>query len=152
MKGAIRWTDRLFVLHSRHIRLFATRDRAWRACPMLFSYGALCPFGWSNWADHEEPMTDYTPHQKKIIGRYYDNRDGIMLARLGEIVSELYLADTERKTERLWKRAETAMKALQVPPSIAEHILKQRQPDVLARNLRDWLQAAGNRPDKGGRR
>ena len=94
-------------------------------------------------------MTDYTPHQKKIIGRYYSNRNGIMLARLGEIVTELYLADTDAKVNRLWGRAEKAMKTLHVPASIAEHILTERKPDVLARNLRGWLEAASKRPDKG---
>ena len=84
-------------------------------------------------------MADYTPHQKKIIERYYGNRDEIMLAKLGEIVSELYLADTEAQANRLWKRADKAMKALDVPGSIAQHILARRDPEVLAHNLREWL-------------
>ena len=97
-------------------------------------------------------MTDRTPYQKKVIERYYDNRDQIMLARLGEIVSELCLADSDAKIGRLWSRAAKAMKALNVPAGIAEHILTQRKPEVLARNLRNWLGAASRQGDVRGRR
>lgn len=84
-------------------------------------------------------MTDYTRHQKKIIERYYDNRDEIMLAKLQEIVTELYLATTEKKQEQLWARVEKAMGQLKVPKSIAEHILAQRKPEILALNIKTWL-------------
>ncbi len=87
-------------------------------------------------------MGDYSPHQKKIIERYYDNRDGIMLAKLGDIVSELYLAETDAKLNRLWGRADKAMQALKVPEKLRQHILDGKQPDVLARNLRTWLDQA----------
>ena len=96
-------------------------------------------------------MADYSPHQKKIIGRYYDRRDEIALARLGEIVSELYLAETDRKRDQLWKRAEQAMNALKVLPSLADHILRKRSPEILARNLRDWL-ASAKKPGPAGYR
>ncbi len=91
-------------------------------------------------------MTDYTPHQKRIIERYYDSRDQIMLARLGEIVTELYLAEADKARDRLWSRAAKAMQALKVPPALAEHILTQRKPEILARNLRDWLADAKKHP------
>ncbi|UCF34277.1 MAG: hypothetical protein JSV78_03035 [Phycisphaerales bacterium] len=84
-------------------------------------------------------MSEYTPHQKKVIERYYDRRDEIMLARLGEIVSDLYLADTDAKLNRLWKRAEAAMKGLKVPEGLIQHILTQRKPEILADNLKNWL-------------
>lgn len=87
-------------------------------------------------------MAEYSRHQKEIISRYYDRREQIMLDRLSEIVSDLYLADSTRRTDQLWKRAEKAMQTLKVPASIATHILTQKQPDLLARSLRAWL----NRP------
>ena len=34
-------------------------------------------------------MPDYSPHQKRIIRNYYDNRKDLMLQKLGELVSEL---------------------------------------------------------------
>lgn len=85
-------------------------------------------------------MADYTPHQKKIINRYYDNRDEIMLTKLQEIVTELYLADGDAKQARLWKRAETAMKALKIPTTQIAHLLAQKKPEILAHQLRVWLE------------
>lgn len=86
-------------------------------------------------------MAEHTPYQKKLIERYYVKRDEIMLGKLGEIVSELYLADSDKKRDRLWKRAEQAMTGLEVPRDVARHILRSRDPQVLARNLREWLSA-----------
>jgi hypothetical protein len=84
-------------------------------------------------------MAEFSKYQKDVIRRYYDHRDQIMLDRLAEIVSELYLADTDAKRLRLWKRAETAMKALHIPPTLINHILEQRKPEILAENLKNWL-------------
>lgn len=65
-------------------------------------------------------MADFSPNQKRIIERYYDNRDDIMLTRLEEVVTELYLAETEAKIDRLWKRVEKAVQTLKVAPAISE--------------------------------
>ncbi len=87
-------------------------------------------------------MPDFTRNQKKIIERYYDRRDEIMLGKLQEIVTELYLTETDDKRDQLWKRAAKAMKALKVPETISRHILAQAKPEILANNLRNWLEAA----------
>ncbi len=87
-------------------------------------------------------MPDYTPYQKNLITRYYDHRDGILLNRLQEIVTDLFLADSDRKRDRLWLRANKAMEALRVPPPLREHITRKRDTENLARNVRDWLDAA----------
>jgi hypothetical protein len=87
-------------------------------------------------------MAEYTRYQKKIIERYYDHHDEILLARLQEIVSDLYLAETEAKKKQLWTRARKAMSGLKVPAQPADHILSQRSVEVLARNLKDWLDEA----------
>ena len=87
-------------------------------------------------------MGDFTPYQKKAIQRYYDQRGRIMLARLQELVTDLYLAETDAKRKQLWSRVEKAMSTLKVPPRLKEHILTTRKVEVLARNVRDWLKAA----------
>lgn len=84
---------------------------------------------------------DYTPHQQNIISQYYDRLDTIMLAKLQEMVSDLYLADTEAKQNRLWQRIHQAMTKLGVPAAIVEHIMAQRDVEILAKNVQDWLQA-----------
>ena len=77
-------------------------------------------------------------YQKNIIAGYYENRDTIMLQKLGELVTELYLAESESKKKRLWQRAHKAMVNLKVKPAIIEHIMQQKSIEILAKNLQDW--------------
>jgi len=78
-------------------------------------------------------------YQKEVISRYYENLDTIMLQKLGELVTELYLADTPAKKQRLWQRAHKAMEKLKVPPAIINHIMQKKDVEILAKNLQDWL-------------
>jgi len=82
---------------------------------------------------------DYSQYQKDVISSYYNNLDTIMLGKLGELVTELYLADTQAKQNRLWQRANKAMIKLKVPPAIIGHIMEKKDVEVLAKNLQDWL-------------
>jgi len=74
---------------------------------------------------------DFTPHQQKIIKRYYDNQDAIKLQRLGELVSDLSLAEG-KKRERVWKSIVSAMTTLKVPASRIEHLRQKDDPALLA--------------------
>ena len=78
-------------------------------------------------------------YQAKVISRYYDNLDTIMLQKLSELVTELYLAETDSKKNQLWQRTHKAMLKLKVPPAIIDHIMKKRDVVILAKNLQDWL-------------
>ncbi len=82
---------------------------------------------------------DYSQYQKAVISGYYNNLDTIMLQKLGELVTELYLADTRTKQNRLWQRANKAMLKLKVPPAIIDHMMEKKDVQVLAKNLQDWL-------------
>lgn len=85
---------------------------------------------------------EFTEYQKSVISDYYKNLDTIMLGKLSEMVSELYLADAEAdqaKQDRLWQRAHKAMLKLNVPPAIIDHIMEKRDVKILAKNLQDWL-------------
>ncbi len=81
----------------------------------------------------------YSEYQKTVISGYYDNLDTIMLQRLSELVTELYLADTQAKQARLWQRARKAMVKLKIPLVIIDHIMKKQDVVILAKNLQDWL-------------
>ena len=81
---------------------------------------------------------EYSQYQKSVISGYYNNLDTIMLGKLGELVTELYLADTQAKKDRLWDRVHKAMVKLKVPPAIIDHIMKQKNVEILAKNLQDW--------------
>jgi len=87
------------------------------------------------------PGKDYSEHQKSVISGYYANLDTIMLAKLSELVSELYLAQTPTRKSQLWIRAEKAMLKLKIAPAIIRHIIERKDPQILAKNLQDWLNA-----------
>lgn len=81
----------------------------------------------------------FSNYQKKVIKDYYKNLDKIALARLQELVSKLYLADSQSKKEMLWKQVEADLKKLKIPEAISQHILQKRNPEILAKNLNDWI-------------
>lgn len=85
---------------------------------------------------------EYSQYQKGVISNYYGNLDAIMLGKLSELVSELYLAETQAKRDRLWDRAQKAMVHLKIPPAIIEHIMAKKDVRILAKNLNDWLSKA----------
>ncbi len=76
-------------------------------------------------------MSDYTPHQQKVIERYYRNRDQLAEQRLAELVSEVYLA-SGKKLDQLWKQVEAALGKLNLPAARVEHLMAQRDPELLA--------------------
>lgn len=82
---------------------------------------------------------EYSRYQQKIISNYYQNLDKVALQRLQEMVTELYLAQTDKKRAKLWEQVEKAMEKVEVKPVIKEHILKSRDVQVLAKNLNEWL-------------
>ena len=84
---------------------------------------------------------EYSNYQKDVIGRYYANIDSIALDNLQQLVTELYLAGSEKKQERLWARVHKAMIKLKVKPAIVEHIMKERNVTILAKNVQDWLKS-----------
>ena len=82
---------------------------------------------------------EYSNYQKDVISRYYQNIDNIVLQNLQEIVTELYLADTKKKQDRLWARAQKAMEKMKIKPALIQNIIKKRDITILAKNLNDWL-------------
>jgi len=115
-------------------------------------------------------MAKLTRHQAKIVERYYTHRDTIMLTRLQELVTELYLASADadahgdpddnadpnadpgararadRTRTALWKRARKAMENLGVKPGLIDHIVGRQDPEILARNLQGWLEQSRTGP------
>lgn len=83
--------------------------------------------------------SERSKYQKRVIAGYYKNLNNIMLQKLGELVTELYLAETQSRRDRLWQRVCDAMKKLKVKPAIIAHIMGKKDPRILAKNLADWL-------------
>jgi hypothetical protein len=82
---------------------------------------------------------EYSAYQKDVIGRYYENQEAISLQSLQEIVSELYLAESATKVQKLWERAHKAMVRLKIQPAIIQHIMTTQNIEILAKNVTEWL-------------
>ena len=82
---------------------------------------------------------DYSAYQQKVIRSYYENLDTIQLTKLQELVTELYLAESDKKRKTLWTRVEQALNKLKIPPKIKARILETQDVKILAKNLQDWL-------------
>lgn len=79
----------------------------------------------------------HTPYQRGIIKRFYEHRDTLALQKLSEIVSNLYLEESETKRKRAWKSAEQQLVAAGVTESHAKKICDARDLDTLARTIAD---------------
>lgn len=84
-------------------------------------------------------MPDYSNYQKKVIGRYYDNREQIDRQKLEELVTNLFLAEGKKRT-KFWETATGVMERLKVPKSRIEHVVGTDDPAILAEVVND-LQA-----------
>lgn len=76
---------------------------------------------------------EYTPYQKGVIKRYYENKDDLSTQKLGEVVSDLYLATNAKNVKRLWASAEAALLNLGVKKDRVEKIVKARDLEALAK-------------------
>ena len=81
---------------------------------------------------------EYSNYQKDVISNYYKNINTIMLQKVADLVGELFLVESEAKAEKLWKKVHLAMKKLNVPESIINHIMEKQDISILAKNLQEW--------------
>ena len=76
---------------------------------------------------------DLSRHQSKIVKRYYDNQETIQSDRLGELVSELWLAEDEKALAKLWGKAQVALMRLGVDATRVAAVVNQRDMEALAK-------------------
>ena len=79
---------------------------------------------------------DFTPHQQKIIKRYYDNLDSIQLQRLAQLAGELYLTEG-KKRERTWKLVGECLQKIGLPQDRIDHLMQQRKPELIAEVVKE---------------
>jgi hypothetical protein len=84
-------------------------------------------------------MKKRTAYQERAIRHYYQNRDDLMLQRLGELVTDLFLAEGKAKT-RLWARTAEVLEKLRVPASEIQHLVASDNPTLLANVLEKLLE------------
>lgn len=83
-------------------------------------------------------MPKRSSYQQRVIKNYYDNQDAIMVQRLGELVTDLYLSEGKARA-KLWQRVVGALEKLKVPAKQIEKLVKSDNPALLA-NLVQQLQ------------
>ena len=83
-------------------------------------------------------MADRSPYQQRIIRDYYQNQDAIMLQKLGDLVTDLFLAEGKSRV-RLWKRATTTLEKLKIPHDQIQRIVQSDNPTLLADLLKKLL-------------
>jgi len=76
---------------------------------------------------------EYSKSQKKIINRYYEHFDTIQLTKLSEAVTELYLADSPKKSEKLWKTVTTALARVEDASGRVKKIIEEKNLEALAK-------------------
>jgi len=77
-------------------------------------------------------------YQDRIVRNYYQNLDALMIQRLGELVTDLYLAEGEAKV-RLWKRVGLTLEKLKIPKAQIQHLLQSDNPTLVANLLQELL-------------
>jgi hypothetical protein len=87
-------------------------------------------------------MPKRSSYQDRIIKNYYENRDTIMLQRLGELITDLFLADGKSKV-RLWKRVAEILEKLKIPKGQIQHLVQSDNPTLVANLLKKLLEEAG---------
>ena len=83
-------------------------------------------------------MAQLTRHQQSIVKRYYENLDTVLLQRIGEQVTDLYLAEGKKRA-KLWESIETSLTKLEVPKSRIDHVRKSDDARQLATLLQELL-------------
>ena len=84
-------------------------------------------------------LENFSRHQQGIIKRYYANQGTIQLQKLGELVTDLYLAEGKKRA-KIWKSIVTALEKLEVPKSRIEHLVKADDAALVAKLVQE-LQA-----------
>jgi hypothetical protein len=83
-------------------------------------------------------MAERSPYQDRIIRNYYQNQDAILVQRLGDLITDLYLAEGKQRA-RLWKRTAETLEKLKIPATRRQHLLQSDNPALLAKLLEELL-------------
>jgi hypothetical protein len=91
-------------------------------------------------ACHEtcETMAELSKYQQTIVKNYYANLDTALLQRVGEQVTDLYLAEG-KKREKLWASITGSLAKLGVPASRIDQLRKSDDARKLAGLVQELL-------------
>ena len=84
-------------------------------------------------------MAKRSAYQQRVIRDYYRNQEQILLQRLGDLVTDLYLAEGKARA-RLWTRTAETLKRLKVPEGQVRHLVQSNNPALVANVLKQLLE------------
>jgi hypothetical protein len=105
--------------------------------PSWFLLGGLSVRGGSifYFAPGKPPMDrQYSKFQQRAIKNFYDNREAISVQRLGELVTDLFLAEGKGRAAK-WKQIAAALVRLGVPQAEIDHLMKKDDAALLAKKV-----------------
>ena len=82
---------------------------------------------------------DLSRHQSSIVKRYYKNLDTIVANRLQEAVTELYLAESDKKRATLWKKVKTQLDKTPADPALVTQVVEGGDTEKLAKLVNDLI-------------
>lgn len=83
-------------------------------------------------------MAELSKYQQSIVRNYYANLDTALLQRLGEQVTDLYLAEG-KKRDKLWTSIVTSLTKLGVPKTRVDRLRESDDARKLAALLQELL-------------
>jgi hypothetical protein len=83
-------------------------------------------------------MVERTKYQQNIIKNYYQNQDAILTQRLGEQITELYLAEGKAR-QKLWTKVVATLEKLKIAKTRIDHLVKTDNPALVAKVLEEIL-------------
>lgn len=86
-------------------------------------------------------VAELSKYQQTIVKRYYENLDSALLQKLGEQVTDLYLAEG-KKRERLWTSIAGSLAKLKVPAARIKRLTDSDDAQQLAKLLQELLAKA----------
>jgi hypothetical protein len=109
---------------------------AGRWSPILFRdadtvAGSRFPF-----QQHGRPMAELTKYKQSIVRNYYDNLDTALVQRLGEQVTDLYLAEGKKRA-KLWESIAKSLTKLGVAKSRVDRLVEADDARQLAKLLQE---------------
>jgi len=81
-------------------------------------------------------VAELTKYQQTIVKNYYANLDTALVQRLGEQVTDLYLAEGKKRA-KLWESIAKSLDKLGVPKSRVDHLVKTDDARQLAKVLQE---------------
>jgi hypothetical protein len=81
-------------------------------------------------------MAELSKYQQSIVKNYYDNLDTALVQRLGEQVTDLYLAEGKKRA-KLWESVTKSLVKVGVPQKRIDHVVASDDARQLATLLQE---------------